>query len=265
MPSPQSPPSSYNTASSGSMDDEIARRRHRIRELEDLELREQEHELRLKEREIESRSRELERDKQRLLMARTYRRGNDSPTQAQQGFRGPTIDLGESSLPSTGLNSRHPFPTSANQAQTPLTLAPAMTQRFASSQSASSQPSSPSVNNSPSAHPDTCGCEACSITKYNTRPSVHPTVSSATPRPPADNPVTSSAPTRRGWIRRLSMPVVGNAFSSDSKKGISSANYASGGGGPFRNSLVMPDEAGRLRALAADPKNRSVTNLIGRR
>ena len=59
------------------MDDEIARRRHRIRELEDLELREQEHELRLKEREIESRSRELERDKQRLLMARTYRRGND--------------------------------------------------------------------------------------------------------------------------------------------------------------------------------------------
>ncbi len=83
MPSPQSP-SSYVTASSGPTDDEIVRRRQRIRELEDLELREQEHELRSKEREIESRSRELEKDRQRLLMARTYR--SDSPAQARQNY-----------------------------------------------------------------------------------------------------------------------------------------------------------------------------------
>ncbi|KAI0762053.1 hypothetical protein BC629DRAFT_1738152 [Irpex lacteus] len=272
MASPQSP-SSYVTASSGPTDDEIARRRQRIRELEDLELREQEHELRSKEREIESRSRELEKDRQRLLMARTYR--SDSPAQARQNLRNSTMNFVES--PSSPLpTSRQPFPTSAsaNQARAQMAPAPSLAQRFPSSQSSSSQPSSPAgyQPSSQADHPDSCGCESCSVTKYNARPNIHPMASSNSLRP-YESPISpSNAPTKtekpRGWIRRLSMPsVMGNPFSPDTKKGISSANYMSGGGGgsPYRNSLAMPDEDGRLRALAADSKNRSTTNLIGRR
>ncbi|KAL7279416.1 hypothetical protein ACG7TL_007258 [Trametes sanguinea] len=57
--------------------EEIALRRQRIEELEDLELREREHELRLKEREIEQRALELERERQRLLTARSGRNDSD--------------------------------------------------------------------------------------------------------------------------------------------------------------------------------------------
>lgn len=206
-------------------------------------------------------------------MARTYR--SDSPAQARQNLRNSTMNFVES--PSSPLpTSRQPFPTSAsvNQARAQVAPAPSLAQRFPSSQSSSSQPSSPAGYRplSQTDHPDSCGCESCSVTKYNARPNIHPMASSNSLRP-YESPISpSNAPTKteksRGWIRRLSMPsVMGNPFSPDTKKGISSANYTSGGGGgsPYRNSLAMPDEDGRLRALAADSKNRSTTNLISRR
>ncbi|KAI0084117.1 hypothetical protein BDY19DRAFT_997965 [Irpex rosettiformis] len=258
MPSPQLPSSSYSSASPGLTDDEIARRRDRKRELEVLDFCEKEHELRLQEREIQSCSRELEKDGKRLLMTRTYR--SDHPTQAREDSQ----NLVESPSSSPIFPSRYPFPMSANQLRTQPTPGPAIGQRLASAQSSSSQSSSPSVYHPPTNHPDTCGCEVCSVAKYNTRPSTSPTSTTGL-RPPDGSVSFSDAPIKiekpKGWIRRLSMP----AFSSDSKKGISSANYMSGGEGLHRNSLAVPDEDGRLRSLVVDSKNRSVTNLIGRR
>ena len=66
--------SRYSAASSLSPTmDEIALRRRRIEELEELELREREHELRMKEREIGQRARELERERLTLMNARDTR------------------------------------------------------------------------------------------------------------------------------------------------------------------------------------------------
>ena len=66
----------------------------------------------------------------------------------------------------------------------------------------------------------------------------------------------------KGWIRRLSMPVIGNAL-GDSKKGISSTDVTSHQF--YRSSLALPEEDGRLRnEVMNNSKNRSVTNLVRR-
>ncbi|KAI0346312.1 hypothetical protein BDW22DRAFT_1405206 [Trametopsis cervina] len=260
MSSPQTP-SSYASAMSGPSDDDIARRRQRIRELEEMELREQEHELRLQQREIEHRSRELEKDRQRLINSRTYRTESPPVNHSVHRLANPSATNLSDSSSSSPVPSRPPFTSSSTQP------APPMGQRFPSQQSTSSQPSSPSLYH-PNDHPDTCGCEVCSVTKYN-RPSVSPMASSQNLRTP-EGPNTTSNTYRsekpKGWIRRLSMPVMANAFSSsDSKKGISSANYISNSPTGYRNSLVTPDEDGRLRPPMGEPyKNRSSTNLARR-
>lgn len=259
--SSQSSPS-YSPATFGPSDDDIVRRRQRIRELEELELREQEHELRQKEREIGQRAKELERDRQRLLNARGYH--NESPTQrtAQklQLQNTSSTSLYDSPSGSPVTSSRHPYASNPSQLPTP------MNQRFPSQQSSNSQPSSP-MYSSMAGHSESCGCEACSVSKYNPPPQrVRHVPSSQSLRPP-DSPVTSRPKEKmekpKTWIRRLSMPVMGNAFSnpSDTKKGISSTSFANATN--HRNTLVVPDEDGRVRGsvIADSPKNRSVTNL----
>ena len=61
--------SRYSAGAPGYSAEEIALRRQRIEELEELELRERAHELRMKERDIEQRTRELERERLQLLGA----------------------------------------------------------------------------------------------------------------------------------------------------------------------------------------------------
>lgn len=253
LPSPQSA-SSYSTAMSTPSDDDIARRRHRIRELEQLEFQEQEHELLMQEREIEVRSRDLERDRQRLFNTRGYR--NDPPTLQQlQMNNSSSANLFESPATSPTSTSRHPYASSSTQ------LPPPMNHRFPSQQFSVSQPSSP-MYAPPMSHADSCGCETCSIAKYTSPKRMPSSQNLRPPESPVPRPEKADKP--KGWIRRLSMPVMGNAFaSSDAKKGISNTNMAAMNN--YRNSMITPDEDGRLRANVMDtPKNRSVTNLARR-
>lgn len=229
--------------------EDITRRKQRLQELEELELREQEYELRLKEREFEQKARQLEQDRLRLLNARgLLADGHESQT----NLRLPAADPSNSSL---ATQARHPYASSSTQL--PVSRPP---QRYASQQSLTGQqPQSSSPIPRPShAHPPYCGCEACALARD---PSSHARDVARPPSPRTLAPLTlrTDKPDKpKGWIRRLSMPVMGNAFSSDSKKGISSTTYTASNTG-YRNSLAFPEEDGRL-----DSKNRSTTNL-GRR
>ncbi len=231
--------------------EEIALRRQRIEELEELELREREHELRMKEREIEQRARELERERVQLLNARggggrTEGYVNDG-TRATGGPRvsttqRPTIDTLQSRYPSSYSHSvTHLVPPSSSQAP---------------SRQPSSQPSSP-ASQQPTDHASCCGCEACSASKYRTTPS-----SPRDMRPP-EPPIMLRPEKPKGWIRRLSMPVMGNAFSLDSKKNGSNTALAGGG---YRNSLAFAEEDGRLLQtdITGGIRNRSSTNVVRR-
>ncbi|THH16387.1 hypothetical protein EUX98_g9305 [Antrodiella citrinella] len=120
----------------------------------------------------------------------------------------------------------------------------------------------PSPLNSPGIgvpdHAPSCGCEACSASKYRTR-DTYP--SSRDLRPP-EPPITLRPEKPKGWIRRLSMPVMGNAFSSDSKKGMTNLAIASSASsGPYRSSLALADEDGRFRYDLTGVKNRSTATL----
>jgi hypothetical protein len=226
------------TSSSSSVNDEYARRRQRLEELEELEYREREYELRQKEREIEQRSRDLEREKARLAHAR-----------AGPALDGYTSDSGsgrpraDPSSPVAGL-SRGRFASSATHVALP---------------SASSRaPSVGTPANGPTEHAAYCGCATCSATKYSRqdrRPSAHdlrPPEAPINLRPQPEKP--------KGWMRRLSMPV-GAAFSlNDSKKNASP--------GLNRNSMsFVQEEDDRGARRDFDPKspgNRSTTNFTRR-
>ena len=254
MPEPSSvtSPSRYSGAPQTPYNDEIALRRQRIEELEELEIREREHELRMKEREIEQRARELERERLQLLTARGGRPDgyvNDG-TRATGGPRvsttqRPTIDT---------LQSRYP----SSYSQSATHLVPPSSQ--AVSRQPSSQPSSP-ASQQPTDHASCCGCEACSASKYRATPS-----SPRDMRPPEPPLLLRPEKPKGGWIRRLSMPVMGNAFSLDSKK--NGSNTALAGVGGYRNSLAFPEEDGRLQTLQTDVtggiRNRSSTNVARR-
>lgn len=251
MSSPQSI-SSYSTAMSVPSDEDIARRRQRIRDMEELELQEQEHQLRVEERELEQRSRDLERDRQRLYSARSYR--NDSRNVSQlQTNNSSTTNLFESPATSPTSASRHPYASGSTQLPFPAN------KRYTNHQNPVSQPSSPMYN--PTAdHAESCGCETCSAANYASPKRIP---SSQNLRPP-ESPVYRSDKTdkAKGWIRRLSMPVMSNAFgSSETKKGISNTSNAPPHG--YRDST--PTEEGHLRTNVVDvPKNRSATNLVRR-
>ncbi|KAI0749964.1 hypothetical protein C8Q80DRAFT_1100838 [Daedaleopsis nitida] len=232
--------SRYSAAPSGPSTEEIAVRRQRIEELEELELREREHELRMKEREIEQRARELERERLHLLSARSGPNGSlvNDGTRATGGPR-----ISTTQRPSMdNLGSRYP----SSYSQSTTQLVPPSSQ--AVSRQPSSQPSSPANDHAPY-----CGCESCSASKYKSNS-----------RGPVESPVMlRPEKPRGGWIRRLSMPVVGNAFSLDSKKNGSTTGIAGGPG--YRNSMAFTGEDGRLQTdLSGGIRNRSTTNVARR-
>lgn len=221
------------------------RRRQRIQELEELEAREQEYALRMKEKEIRERAREYEREQLEMLHSRHNRPKIDLSTERSrpQSTRPNSHDS-----PATPVQ-QHPYASSGSGPISPPSP------RY-HPQYSTSQPPSPMFIQ-PTDHGPSCGCESC--TKYRARDSTatsrlgRPTESAATPRPEKS---------RGGWIRRLSMPVMGNAF-SDNKKGISSTDL--GSQAFYRSSLALPEEDGRLRVdVLNNAKNRSVTSLVRR-
>ncbi|CDO78041.1 hypothetical protein BN946_scf184724.g5 [Trametes cinnabarina] len=234
--------------------EEIALRRQRIEELEELELREREHELRMKEREIEQRALELERERQRLLTARSGRNDGDRSDSSRgvDGARRVSITQRPALDPVPG--ARYP---SSNSQSTSNLVPPSFSSNGVDSRQPSSQPSSPGVQ--PSDHAPYCGCESCSASKYRSRDAGQRR-DSRPPEPPLN--LRPEKP-RGGWIRRLSMPVVSNAFSLDSKKMASNVGIAGGPG--YRNSVAFAQEDGRLYTdLTGGIRNLSSTNLARR-
>ncbi|EMD33318.1 hypothetical protein CERSUDRAFT_126091 [Gelatoporia subvermispora B] len=234
--------------------DELSLRRQRIEELEELDIREQELQLRMKEREIEQRALELERDRLRLLGTRGTRTAADGYT--SDSARSGTARHGPPAVPhpqaryhSYSLSTTHLVPpSSASSAQSSA-------QRV----HPSSQPPSPSPLYRPADHAPYCGCDACSASQYKSaarKPSPRDL------RPP-EAPPALRPEKPKGWIRRLSMPVMGGAFSLDSKKGVSNAGIAGGPG--YRSSLALTEEDGRFQAdYTGGISNRSMTNLARR-
>ncbi|KAL6307484.1 hypothetical protein BKA93DRAFT_747540 [Sparassis latifolia] len=232
---------------------DINLRRQRIEELEELELREKEYELRMQEREIEHRAQELEL--QRVLLVNARRPdGYTSDSSRGTATRFAPRPLPDSPSSAPALQPRYPMYSYSTTHLVPQSSNPASASHYGSS-----QPSSPVYR--PTDHSTSCGCEACSVSKYR---SADPSPTLRSLRPPAP-PITLRPEKPKGWIRRLSMPVISNisAFSLDSKKNISSAGIAGGPGS--RNSYALPDEDGRLQSdLRAGIRNRSSTNLARR-
>ncbi|EJD07114.1 uncharacterized protein FOMMEDRAFT_165721 [Fomitiporia mediterranea MF3/22] len=189
---------------------DLARRRRRIEELEELERREQAQALRAREREIEMQTKELERERERLraLGIATSSSSGSGGVRTHQQHSYSMVNLVPSR--SGGGGGEVPVrPTS--QYGEPIALS-------------ASQSTSSSSNSNPSTRPDHapyCGCQTCSASQYSNPPS-H-VQAAPQPRMQREKP--------KGWMRRLSMPVVSNAFSSsDSKKPYGIGPGVAGGG-----------------------------------
>ena len=216
--------------------DDIALRRQRIAELEELELREQELELRRREREIELRAKALEEERARIFNARGPDSGYGSDV-----TRSGINDRLSMSQQSDAYSTSSARPRYTQHSHNSAALDPPRPIRPSSSQ-ASSQPASPIYQ--------------------STTDNLHYSAAPLHVRP-VQQPAQLRTEKPKGWIRRLSMPVMGNAFSLDSKKGISSAGIAGGPG--MRSSLALPEEDGMLiRDVTGGIRNRSATNLARR-
>jgi hypothetical protein len=194
-PGPNSPlpqqPQQFPSVTPGrteGLTDDLARRRQRIEELEELERREHALELRAREREFTARQRE---------------RAQTSRSRALDGY---ASDSSRSNQPlfshkqqsQASLQSQPHTPTlSSNYSYSTTSLLPP----------GPSGPANPAMQRvKKDAHLPDCQCPACTIARYAEKPLT------AQPRP------QGREKSKGGWMRRLSMPVVGNAFSSESKK-----------------------------------------------
>ncbi|KAF8501481.1 hypothetical protein F5888DRAFT_1672612 [Russula emetica] len=187
--------------------DELALRRQRIEDLEDLERRERALELRAREREAVQRERD-EMLRSRVLdgYASDSLQSRTLPpqrplSQVLQPNRGPAISLTSGRSHST--TSLLPPGTS--------TLATNTTQRAIKD-----------------VHLPDCQCPACTVARYAKTPL------SSHLRP------QEREKSKGGWMRRLSMPAVSNAFSSEAKKAA-----AIGGKGVSAKALGSLGEANR--------------------
>ena len=217
---------------------DIARRRQRIQELEELELREREYAFRMKEKEIREQARELEREQLELMEARQTRARADSSTSLVR-LRGAITGRPESHAEPTTPVQQHPYASPTGGPTSPPTP------RYLS-QYSSSQPPSPMLAQ-PLRHNGS----------RDQLPSPRPI------RPAEPTPAGRPEKPKGNWIRRLSMPVMSNAFSDSGKKGIS--NTDTGSQSYHRNSLALPEEDGRIRNEVVNAsKNRSVTTLVRR-
>ncbi|KAG1739204.1 uncharacterized protein EDB91DRAFT_1053950 [Suillus paluster] len=195
-------------------EEDIRRRRQRIEELAELELKEKEYELRQRERELNQKTRDFERDRMQFLDARSDR----ISTSTSDTPKGPRLTLFQHKRGSQSTSHLVPPPSSTS------------IPRQRGSQSPSrSQPSSPLPAKG---HAPFCGCGTCSVTKYKT-PEVTPSPHDLRPPEP---PILLRPEKPKGWIRRLSMPAVGAAFSLDAKKNASATSLKSGVPSPADNS-----------------------------
>jgi len=192
-PGPSSPqPQQFPSIAPGRTEtpsDELARRRQRIEELEELERRERALELRARERELEA----LERER-----AWTLRSG------AGEGYGSDT------SRPNRSLPPLRPRSQVLQQSQ-PLASSLASGRSYSTTSLLPPGPSGPATSavqrGTKDAHMPDCPCPACTVARYAEKPLT------ARLRPPQEREKSKG-----GWMRRLSMPVVSNAFSSEAKK-----------------------------------------------
>jgi hypothetical protein len=169
--------------------EDLARRRQRIEEMEDLERREHALELRAREREFTTR----QRDRAETLRSRALDGYASDTSRSNQ----PLFAHRQQSQAS--LQSQPHTPTlSSNYSYSTTSLLPP----------GPSGPTRPAMQRVPpkDVHRPDCQCPACTVARYAEKPLI------THPRP------QGREKSKGGWMRRLSMPVVGNAFSSESKK-----------------------------------------------
>lgn len=221
----ENPPASQATRDGPQGEEDIRKRRQRIEQLVELELKEKECELRQRERELNQKTRDFERDRMHFLDA-----------------RGDLISASDTP------RVPHPIPFQykrGSQSTSHLVLPPNSTSPQRKSQSPSrSQPSSPLPAKD---HAPFCGCDTCSVIKYKT-PDVSPSPRDLRPPEP---PIILCPEKPRGWIRRLSMPAVGAALSLDAKNASATS---------LKSGLSSAVDNGRRRKRSFDQgiSNRSV-------
>ncbi|KAF9223788.1 hypothetical protein BS17DRAFT_733582 [Gyrodon lividus] len=219
-------------------DNELRRRKQRIEELAELELKEKEYEFRQRERELDQRTRYFERDRLQFLTARP---DLNNTTDGPKGPRNSSFHHKRGSQSVSHLNT--PSSTST------LMTSPPLPRPSTSHSPTRSQPSTAPLPTKD--HAPFCGCGTCSVSKYKSAdvaPSPHDL------RPP-EPPFLLRPEKPKGWIRRLSMPSVNAAFSLDAKKNASAISLKAG--------LPLPTENGRLRKRSFEQgiSNRTVTGI----
>ena len=212
-------------------ENEIRKRKQRIEELAELELKEKEYELRQRERELNQRARDFERDRLQFLHSRP------EPGNASDGPKGPRNSPFQHKRGSKSVTHVNLPSTTSSSGVSP---------RPSTSHSPTRLPVLP-----PKDHAPFCGCDTCSVSKYKE--------TDACPSPrdlrPPESPILLRPEKPKGWIRRLSMPSVNMGFSLDAKKNASAFSLKAG--------LPLPAENGQLRKQSYDQgiSNRTVTGI----
>ncbi|KAK7050936.1 hypothetical protein VNI00_005048 [Paramarasmius palmivorus] len=277
-----SPPNT--TATSGDEDFVNARRRRLEQKAAELELREKEHELRRREQEIEQRARDLERDRA-LLRTDANATPVANPNAATIRPRERQLSFQQDQLrrPMSGNPQMEPSPSSANSPVSPSNRGVVRPHSQYSASATHLVPPAASTR-SPYRGID----EDSEYRRPGSSSSRDPSVTSTTSISASNSPVMSSlsppSATRekKGWMRRLSMPIVaGNPF-TDSKKHSSNHSYGGKGGllslDSRKNGSTtafskgdMIGEDGRMVGgarrydIGSGISNRSVTNFNDRR
>ncbi|KAL4064444.1 hypothetical protein V8B97DRAFT_332494 [Scleroderma yunnanense] len=230
-------------------ENEIRRRKQRIEDLAELELKEKEFELRQRERELDQRSRELERDRLHFLSARPTSSGGisgevprgprNSPFLHKRGSQSVSHIVLPKPPPSSVIATNMVAAATGSTSQLPLRMP--MPKSLPSPVSRGSPSPSRSQSSTPlpaKDHAPFCGCDTCSASKYRL-PNVPPSPRDLRPPEP---PIMLRPERPKGWIRRLSMPSVSGALSLDAAK-KNAASLAS-----LTQGLSIPvGENGRLR------------------
>lgn len=257
---------------------DIMRRRRRLDELEDLERREQTQALREREREIEQRAKEIEQERGRLRALASA--SGTSPTSVSMSARpryssdaaAAVRPHSQHSYSMTSLVAPRGGPGGATDRelllQRPLSqhgdpsprldLAPSISASYSSSSSTSNAPQ-PQLQPRPD-HAPYCGCYTCSAAQYGGGGNAQARGTGQMPPPQLQARPDKEKP--KGWMRRLSMPVVSNAFSSsDSKKAFGPGAGIAGGraGAGFSPSNVSfprfePDHTGGIGNISRPRK-----------
>ncbi|KAH8831893.1 hypothetical protein DL96DRAFT_1812659 [Flagelloscypha sp. PMI_526] len=193
-------------------------------------LNQKEEQLRQREREIEMRARALELERSELEMARRNGAGAGdgrdagllaSPTRSNLNLRPRERHTSLQSSFSQQPRTRSQIDLSATTNQTPSRPS---SQYGYYSTSTTNLVATSSEDSETGDHAPSCGCDRCSASKYQENNQGSATAYDL--RPPA-KPITLRTEKPKGWMRRLSMPVVAQFSSngdSGSKKGISSSS-----------------------------------------